>query len=111
LIGREGAVMSLREITRTQFQRLAVSVIPSLPATSTDVAWFAAADESLIGVVLHDSSTSDWQYIIYRRQWGICSQVAQAVGYPSRPDAALRMHMQELALAWDDGQTDAPAVW
>jgi hypothetical protein len=100
--------MPLREITRTEFQRLAVSVLPTLSATSTEVAWFAAAGDSLVGVVLRDSRTLDWRYIIYRRKWGICLPVAHADGYPSRPDAALRMHMQELALACGNGQSDAP---
>jgi hypothetical protein len=87
--------MALREISRVEFQRLAYNIATTLPAS--DVAWFATADDCLLAVVLHDHSAKQFQYVVYRRKWGICEQVAQAGGFDGRPNAALLAQVELLA--------------
>ena len=80
--------MSVREISREEFDKYSPARGPDIGTLILEKAWYANADNTLIGVITFDVPDRDWGYaVLGRDERGRFRAIDNDVSRPSLEDA------------------------
>jgi hypothetical protein len=97
--------MEIREIDHSYVQLLVPHRDPVLQFFAVEKAWFASADDRLLGAVLFHRCSNEWAFVVLGiDERGLYRWIAGDVGLKSQNEASDRMRVEMQRIA-DSGQT------